>query len=276
MRFDGRCVLVTGATSGIGAATAKAFAAEGASVVISGRNAERAAGVIAEAGETPAAIVFIAADLRDESAYETLIADATDRLGRLDVLVNNAGILHRAGSLETTPEQWAEAMAVNVNAPFFLSRAAARGMKAQGGGAIVNVSSELGLYADAGTTSYCASKGALVQLTRAMALDFAAEKIRINCVCPGRTLTPLLVGAMTQWGVSLEEGLARRREWMPMKRIAEADEIARVILFLASDDASFVTGATLSADGGTSIAGPGGAASDRQSGAAPSQGGAGA
>ena len=145
MRFDGRCVLVTGATSGIGAATAKAFAAEGASVVISGRNAERAAGVIAEAGETPAAIVFIAADLRDESAYETLIADATDRLGRLDVLVNNAGILHRAGSLETTPEQWAEAMSVNVNAPFFLSRAAARGMKAQGGGAIVNVSSELGL-----------------------------------------------------------------------------------------------------------------------------------
>ena len=164
----------------------------------------------------------------------------------------------------------------SVIAPFFLSRAAARGMKAQGGGAIVNVSSELGLYADAGTTSYCTTKGALVQLTRAMALDFAAEKIRINCVCPGRTLTPLLVGAMTQWGVSLEEGLARRREWMPMKRIAEADEIARVILFLASDDASFVTGATLSADGGTSIAGPGGAASDRQSGAAPSQGGAGA
>ena len=231
MRFDGRCVLVTGATSGIGAATAKAFAAEGASVVISGRNAERAAGVIAEAGETPAAIVFIAADLRDESAYETLIADMTDCLGRLDVLVNNAGILHRAGSLETTPEQWAEAMAVNVIAPFYLSRAAARGMKAQGGGAIVNVSSELGLYADAGTTSYCTTKGALVQLTRAMALDFAAEKIRINCVCPGRTLTPLLVGAMTQWGVSLEEGLARRREWMPMKRIAEADEIARVILF---------------------------------------------
>ena len=264
MDFTGKAVLVTGGTSGIGAATALAFAGAGAAVLFSGRDAGRAAGVIASAADATGPIAFIEADLREPGIAERLVAETLERLGRLDVLVNNAGVLHRYGTLETTPAQWHETMAVNLNAVFFLSRAAAKAMKAQGGGAIVNVSSELGRFADAGTVSYCVTKAAVVQLTRALALDLAAFGIRVNAIAPGETHTAMLESAVRKRGYTVAEGLARFAGRVPLNRVADPDEIADAILFLASDDASYVTGATLSADGGTSAAGPGGATEDRK------------
>jgi NAD(P)-dependent dehydrogenase (short-subunit alcohol dehydrogenase family) len=264
MDFTGKTVLVTGGTSGIGAATAKAFAGAGAAVLFTGRDAGRAAGVIASAADATGEIAFVEADLREPGIAERLVAESLERLGRLDVLVNNAGVLHRYGTLETTPAQWHETMAVNLNAVFFLSRAAAKAMKAQGGGAIVNVSSELGRFADAGTVSYCVTKAAVVQLTRALALDLAAFGIRVNAVAPGETHTAMLESAVRKRGYTVAEGLARFAGRVPLNRVADPDEIADAILFLASDDASYVTGATLSADGGTSAAGPGGATEDRK------------
>ncbi|MDP6603357.1 MAG: SDR family oxidoreductase [Rhodospirillales bacterium] len=262
MDFSGKAVLVTGGTSGIGAATAKAFAGAGAAVVITGRNSGRAADVIASAADASGEITFLEADLREPGIAENVVADSLERLGRLDVLVNNAGVLHRFGTLETTPEQWHETMAVNLNAVFFLSRAAAQQMKEQGEGTIVNVSSELGRFADVGTVSYCVTKAAIVQLTRALALDLAGFGIRVNAVAPGETHTAMLESAVRKRGYTIDQGLARFAGRVPLGRVANPDEIADVILFLASDDASYITGATLSADGGTSAAGPGGAAED--------------
>ncbi|MGH6953217.1 MAG: SDR family NAD(P)-dependent oxidoreductase, partial [Alphaproteobacteria bacterium] len=214
--------------------------------------------VRAAAGASGASVEFIQGDLKDARFCDRLVEEARVRMGRLDVLVNNAGILHRVGALETTDEQWLETMAVNLNAVFFLSRAAARVMKAQGGGAIVNVASELGVFADKGATAYCASKGAIVQLTRAMALDLARDNIRVNAVCPGEVHTQMLEKAVADRGMTLEEGLRRLGRRVPIRRVSKPREIAATILFLASDDASYVTGTALSADGGTSAAGPGG------------------
>jgi len=258
MEFGGKVALVTGGTSGIGEATVHAFARAGAAVTFTGRDETRGRKVRAEAGAAGARVEFIQGDLKDARFCDRLVDEARARMGRLDVLVNNAGILHRVGALETSDEQWLETMAVNLNAVFFLSRAAARVMRAEGGGAIVNVASELAVFADKGAAAYCASKGAIVQLTRAMALDLARDNIRVNAVCPGEVHTQMLEKAVADRGMTLEEGLRRLGRRVPIRRVSKPREIAATILFLASDDASYVTGTALSADGGTSAAGPGG------------------
>lgn len=262
MDFSDKIILVSGGTSGIGAATARAFAREGATVVINGRDAERAASVTEDAVGLYGKIIFIRADLRKSGSAESVVRGTFNRFGSIDVLVNNAGILHRCGTLDTKPEQWHETMDLNLNAAFFMSRAAARLMKESGGGAIVNVSSELGLFADAGTVSYCVSKAAMLQMTRAFALDLAPYGIRVNAVAPGETRTAMLTSALRSRGYNLEKGLSRLAMRVPLNRVAMPCEIAEVILFLASQDASYITGATLSADGGTSAAGPGGVNDD--------------
>jgi len=249
--FSGKCVVVTGATSGIGTAIARAFAAEGASLVLSGRNVERGQAILSEITGGGTKAIFIAGDVGDEKFCNSLIVAAESQFGGLDVLVNNAGIIHRATAAETTNEQWRETMSVNVDGVFYLSRAAVPALLRGGGGNIVNIASDWGLTGGAGAAAYCVSKGAVIQLTRSMALDHSAAGIRVNAVCPGETDTPMLEREFQSVGLSPSDEKARISAEVPLGRIAHPDEIASVVLFLASDKASYVTGATYSVDGGT-------------------------
>jgi meso-butanediol dehydrogenase / (S,S)-butanediol dehydrogenase / diacetyl reductase len=257
MSFAGKAVLVTGSTSGIGEACARLFAESGAAVLVTGRDAERGRRVVDSIGKAGGASQFIAADLRAEGACERLIADTLERLGGLDVLVNNAGILYTANALDTTVEQWQDTLAVNVNALFFLSRAAVKHMKAAGKGVIVNVASEWGLNGEPNHVAYCASKGAVVQITRCMALDHAADNIRVNSVCPGEIHTRMVDEILAKRGGDSAANLRELAAGIPMRRLAQPVEVARCVHFLASDQASYVTGTNLSVDGGNdATAGP--------------------
>ena len=258
MRFEGKAILVTGGATGIGKATAMAFSDEGARVLTASRDAARGAAFEGEMRAAGRAIEFAACDLREDGAPEALIAEAVRRLRRLDVLFNNAGINHRYGTLATTNAHWAEVIRVNLGAPFILSREAAAVMKDQGGGVIVNLSSDLGLFAEPGKVSYCTSKAALLQMTKAMALDLAPHNIRVTAVAPGDTYTEMTDDKIGHLGLPYDEGMAWIADPIAMKRLATVDEIARAVLFLASDEASYVTGTTLSVDGGTTASGPGG------------------
>ena len=257
MVFAGKVVLVTGSTTGIGEACARVFAKSGAKVMVSGRNEERGRAVVKDIQASGGSAQFAAADLRAAGACERLVADTLARLGGLDVLVNNAGILYSATAPETTDEQWLDTMAVNVNALFYLSRAAVRHMKAAGKGAIVNVASEWGLNGEANHVAYCASKGAVIQITRCMALDHARDHIRVNSVCPGEIHTQMVDDILARRGGSLENNLRELAAGIPMRRLADPMEVANCVHFLASDLASYVTGTNLSVDGGNdATAGP--------------------
>lgn len=257
MVFAGKVVLVTGSTTGIGEACARVFAKSGAKVMVSGRNEERGRAVAKDIEASGGSAQFAAADLRAAGACERLIADTLEQLGGLDVLVNNAGILYSATAPETTDEQWLDTMAVNVNALFYLSRAAVRHMKAAGKGAIVNVASEWGLNGEANHVAYCASKGAVIQITRCMALDHARDHIRVNSVCPGEIHTQMVDDILARRGGSLENNLRELAAGIPMRRLADPMEVANCVHFLASDLASYVTGTNLSVDGGNdATAGP--------------------
>ena len=247
MRFEGKVALVTGATSGIGAATARAFAEAGAAVLMTGRDLKRGEAIREGLGERAE---FAAGDLSDGAFAGALVEQVVERFGRLDILVNNASVFHHHRVDETSDAQWHETMAVNVSAIFFLCRAAIQQMKRQGGGVIVNVASEWGLVGAECALAYCASKGAVVQMTRAMALDHASDQIRVNAVCPGTVDTPMLeVGASAQ-GLDRETARIKWGELTPLGRIAAPEEIAASVLFLASDAASYVTGVALPVDGG--------------------------
>ena len=244
MDFTGKVALVTGAASGMGAATAREFSAAGAKVVIVDRNAELAAQVATEIACDPPLI----GDISDSDFCAQAVATAVERYGRLDVLVNAAGIIVRADGLDTTDEQWQRVMNVNVNGVFFMSRAAVGVMKGQGSGSIVNFGSIWGEVGAAGVLAYCASKGAVHQITRAMALDHVKDGIRINAVCPGEVNTPMLSSERS--GPVTPEMMQALADSVPMGRLAEPIEIARVVLFLSSDAASYMTGAMINVDAG--------------------------
>jgi meso-butanediol dehydrogenase / (S,S)-butanediol dehydrogenase / diacetyl reductase len=257
MSFAKKVVLVTGSTSGIGQACARVFAESGASVMVSGRDRVRGEGVVAAICAAGGRAEFLAVDLRSQGACERLIADTIERLGALHVLVNNAGILYTATALDTSNEQWLDTMAVNVNALFYLSRAAVKHMKAAGGGVIVNVASEWGLNGESRHVAYCASKGAVIQITRCMALDHAADNIRVNSVCPGEIHTRMVDEILASRGGDAAANLRDLAAGIPMRRLAQPVEVARCVQFLASDQASYVTGTNLSVDGGNdATAGP--------------------
>jgi len=243
MDFTDRVAIVTGGASGMGAATARRLAAGGAHLVIVDRNDELARAVAAETSGTSTI-----GDVSDSSFCDRVVGDTVSRHGRLDALVNAAGVIVRACGKDTTDEQWARIMGVNVNGTFFMCRAALRVMKPAGRGAIVNFGSIWGDLGAAGVAAYCASKGAVHNLTRALAMDHAADGIRVNAVCPGEVNTPMLQSERAE--AVTDELLARIASTVPMGRLADPDEIARVVCFLISDDASYMTGSMVSVDAG--------------------------
>ncbi|PCG15388.1 MAG: SDR family NAD(P)-dependent oxidoreductase [Sphingomonas sp.] len=243
MRFGGRVAIVTGGASGIGAAFARRVHAEGAAVMIADLDVERGQALAAELGERAA---FRSVDVADAAALETLAADTAAAFGGIDILYNNAGI----GCYGLTPDlaidQWRRVVAVNLDAVFYGCRAVIPYLKARGGGAIVNTASASGLHADYGFTAYNAAKAGVINYTRSLAIDHARDGIRANAVCPGPVDTPILTS-----GVDAIPGL--RAQWeqvVPAGRFAQPEEIAAVAAFLASDDASAVTGAAIPVDGG--------------------------
>jgi NAD(P)-dependent dehydrogenase (short-subunit alcohol dehydrogenase family) len=243
MDFEGRVAIVTGGASGMGAATARRLAAGGAHVLVVDRNGDLAAAVAAEIGGTP----FVG-DIADSGVCNDAVATVVGRHGRLDVVVNAAGVIVRASGEHTTDQQWAHIMGVNVSGTFFMCRAAIPVMKSQGSGAIVNFGSIWGDLGSAGVAAYCASKGAVHNLTRALAMDHATDGIRVNAVCPGEVNTPMLQSERAE--AVTDQLLAQIAATVPMGRLADPDEIARVVCFLASDAASYMTGAMVSVDAG--------------------------
>jgi NAD(P)-dependent dehydrogenase (short-subunit alcohol dehydrogenase family) len=229
----------------MGAATAREFAAAEAQVVVLDRNGEMAGHISREIG----AGAPLVGDVSDSSFCNRAVETTLDQYGRLDVLVNCAGIIVRADAVGTSDEDWQRIMAVNVNGLFFMCRAAIGPMKRQGSGAIINFGSIWGAVGGSGHVAYCAAKGAVHQITRAMALDHARDGVRINAVCPGEVDTPMLRSAR-QRPISDQELQQMADRTIPMGRLAQPVEIARVVVFLASDAASYITGALIPVDAG--------------------------
>lgn len=237
--------LITGASSGIGAAIAIEFADAGWSVMAAGRDEGR----LEEVADVSDEISTWAGELAESEDCDELIADTIDEFGQIDCLVNNAGIFIRGSVDDLTDDDWRETLSINLDIPFYLSRAALPHLLKTGGN-IVNIASDWGLHGGNQAAAYCASKGGLVLLTRAMARDHAADGLRVNAVCPGDVDTPMLAADAEEQGQDLEEYLAESSEQVPSGRIATPEEVAGLVVFLASDAASHITGTAIPVDGG--------------------------
>lgn len=252
MRLKDKVALITGGTSGIGRATALLFAAEGARVALTGRRHDRGEAVVAEIRAAGGTALFVHADHSQWEDCQRSLQEAKTAFGRVDILFNNAGIVIGGLAEKTSEEEWAEIMNINVTGVWRMCKLAIPLMRAQGGGVIINNASDWGLVAGRNSVAYCATKGAVVQMTRAMAVDHAREGIRINAVCPGDTFVERWTyeGYHRHSAESFQETLKAMGELLPMGRVGRAEEIAKAVLFLASDDSSFMTGTMLMVDGG--------------------------
>ena len=247
MRLEGKVALISGGARGQGAVEAKLFAREGAKVVFGDILDESGKQVEAEIHEAGGEAAYVHLDVTREDDWRTAVNTAIDRYGKLDILVNNAGILIRKGIEDTTEEDWDRIMGVNAKGAFLGTKHSIPAMRQTGGGSIVNISSTAGLVASpSGSASYTASKGAVRLLTKSTAIQYAKEGIRCNSIHPGPIDTDMIQETLTD-SAKLEERMQR----LPMGRVGTADEIAYGVLYLASEEASFVTGSELVIDGGT-------------------------
>jgi NAD(P)-dependent dehydrogenase (short-subunit alcohol dehydrogenase family) len=249
VRFKGEVAVVTGAASGIGEATAIAFAQEGAGVVIVDTDREQGEVVAKKIEEQGGDVLVVPTDVARENEVQGMVEDVTARWGRLDVLVNNAGIYYQADVVDTPFEVWNDVLAVNLSGPFLCTKYAVPVMIRGGGGVVINVASEAGLVGIKGQVAYNVSKGGMIALTRSCAVDLAGQGVRVNCVCPGTSDTPLVREAVNR---ASDPAAARRalEEVRPLNRLGKPEEIAAAILYLASSEAGYATGAILSVDGG--------------------------
>jgi len=247
MKLSNKVALITGAKSGIGYATLLRFSVEGAKVVGADvRNAQQEIALIVKEGGNAS---FVQADVSNERAVRRLMNQVIEQHGRIDVLVNNAGIELAKTAPDTSEAEWDRLMSVNLKGVFLCSKLTVNAMRRTGGGVIINVASELGLVGGNQIAAYCASKGGVIQLTKAMAIDHAVDNIRINCVCPGPIDTPLLDRIIAN-SADAEKERQSTREKTLMKRFGKPSEVANVIAFLASDESSYMTGSVVVVDGG--------------------------
>lgn len=252
-KLSKRVAIITGATSGIGKATAMLFVQEGAQVVITGRRPDLGQEIASSISAMGGICRFIQADHTNLGDCVRVVEGVMDEFGRVDILFNNAGIVTKGTAETVTEEDWLATMAINITAVWRMSRLVIPIMRAQGKGVIVNNASDWAVVGAKDALPYAVSKGAVAQMTRSMALDHAHENIRVNAVCPGDTFVERWVEKgyfENSDPVTREQAMAESAAYLPLKRFAQPDEIARVVLFLACDDSSFVTGHLLLADGG--------------------------
>ena len=249
MHLNDKVALITGGTSGIGRATATLFAREGAAVAITGRNEERGREVVAEIERGGGRAIFVRADVRLAEDCRRAVEETVAAFGRLDVLFNNAGVFVANDTIDCSEEEWDLQVDVSLKGAFLMSKYALPVMIAEGGGSIVNNSSGWGLVGGDRAVAYCAAKGGMVVMTKAMAIDHGPQGVRVNCICPGDTVTPMEHEDAAHRGMTWEAYVASASE-RPLGRMGDPDEVAMAALFLASDESSFITGAALPVDGG--------------------------
>ncbi|MFC1574560.1 SDR family NAD(P)-dependent oxidoreductase [Gemmatimonadota bacterium] len=249
MKLDGKVALITGGNSGIGRATAALLAQEGAAVVLTGRNRDRGEQVAEAINEAGGRAMFIRSDVRFAEDCRQVVDRTLERFGRIDILFNNAGVLYAGTVTECTEEEWDDTIDSSLKGAFLMSKYALPSMIERGSGSIIHTSSGWGILGGARAAAYCAAKGGLVVMTKAMAIDHGPHGIRVNCVCPGDVDTPMLPDDAKKRGLSWEDYMAGASD-RPLGRVGTPEEIARAVLFLASDDSSFITGEALVVDGG--------------------------
>jgi NAD(P)-dependent dehydrogenase (short-subunit alcohol dehydrogenase family) len=252
-RFNGRVVIITGGTSGIGAATAQLFSKEGAISVITGRRVEKGERVVKEVRDAGGAAIYMEADHTQVEDCHRIIQSCIEQFGRIDVLFNNAGIVLKGTAEKTLESEWQAVMDLNVTAVWRMSKLVIPYMRQNAKGAIINNASDWGLVGGKAAVAYCTSKGAVIQMTKAMALDHARENIRINAVCPGDTYVERWIEEgyyQNSEPVDEKEARVESGTEIPMGRVGDVKEIAQAVLFLASDEAAYITGTTLVIDGG--------------------------
>ena len=248
MKLTGKVAFVTGFGSGLGQAIAIMFAKEGAAVAGISKTAAKGLETVATIEKAGGRALFRAGDICDSAQMESMIAETVRQFGGLDILVNSAGVRTNGSITEITEDDWDRTLDTNLRAVFVASRLAIPEMKKRGGGVVLHIAARSGMLGQAGRAAYCASKGGMVTLTEAMAMDHAKDKIRVNCICPGPTRTPMV-------DTSTPEKLARYKTRVPIGRIGEPEDVAYAAVYLASDEASMVTAAILPVDGGMRLTG---------------------